>query len=333
MRKLPPEDKYALLCELDPLMGSKTHRNDEKRITLFLERLLSSTATVSETYQQLTQELRTPHSIVFWLRNSNREELHAMLVSRIHKMLDRQGLTEIFAVYAYLDLRHRQLGVDLDVQQFEQYSGAGSSIGIREFKPLYESVRPLLLTLLAETLPLSPAPSYPALHAALLTLFPRIPINEGILTQCRDQLILNTKHYCKRQVRWIRNRIFVDSEANRSHFFVLDIAQGEPGTPLMDRFHRYAVDRAKQIVETVRREGLGAVREERAEFSRGGRVESLQEWRKYYCEACRLELNGQYNWNCHIESKKHQKQAKFVEKREEREAFIARQKEQAQLRK
>lgn len=43
--------------------------------------------------------------------------------------------------------------------------------------------------------------------------------------------------------------------------------------------------------------------------------ESLDEWKKYYCEACKIELNGLYNWNCHVESKRHKSQVKFEEKR------------------
>lgn len=61
---------------------------------------------ISDNYQQHTHQLRSNNTLVFWLRNSNKEELVGMITKRIHKMLDKAGITEILAVYHYLHL-HR----------------------------------------------------------------------------------------------------------------------------------------------------------------------------------------------------------------------------------
>jgi hypothetical protein len=37
--------------------------------------------------------LRTNNTIVFWIRNSDREELLGMVTKRIYKMLDKAGLS------------------------------------------------------------------------------------------------------------------------------------------------------------------------------------------------------------------------------------------------
>ena len=67
------EEKYELLKVHDPLIAEKVHRNNEQKITLFLERILADKAKISDNYQQLTHSLRSSSTIVFWLRNSNKE--------------------------------------------------------------------------------------------------------------------------------------------------------------------------------------------------------------------------------------------------------------------
>ena len=44
--------------------------------------------------------------------------------------------------------------------------------------------------------------------------------------------------------------------------------------------------RALSILEMIQKEGFGVAREREEEFASEGRVERLEEWRKYYCEAC-----------------------------------------------
>jgi hypothetical protein len=52
----------------------------------------------------------------------------------------------------------------------------------------------------------------------------------------------------------------------------------------------------------------------------------LEEWKNFYCEACKLEINGYFDWGMHLKSKKHIKQVKYEEKKEDRAEYIARQK-------
>ncbi len=71
----------------------KTHRNDEKRLTQFLERVIINGEMVSDNYEGKTSSLRVNNTIVFWIRNSDREELLGMVTKRIYKMLDKAGLS------------------------------------------------------------------------------------------------------------------------------------------------------------------------------------------------------------------------------------------------
>jgi hypothetical protein len=66
-------------------------------------------------------------------------------------MLDRNGLTEIFAIYYYVELHQQRHGQsEMDISVFEEYSGAASSIGVKEFKELYLEVREQLQLLFTD---------------------------------------------------------------------------------------------------------------------------------------------------------------------------------------
>lgn len=83
----------------------------------------------------------------------------------------------------------------------------------------------------------------------------------------------------------------------------------------MDRFERQIATKAKEILDLIINKGFEAVQEREEEFHEN-KNEPLEEWKKYFCQACNLELNGLYYWNCHISSKKHIKQVKHEEKKE-----------------
>lgn len=63
-----------------------------------------------------------------------------MVTKRIHKMLDRTGLSEIFAIFYYIELHNRRVNKKIQIEKIEDYSGACSSIGVRQFKELYLEV-------------------------------------------------------------------------------------------------------------------------------------------------------------------------------------------------
>lgn len=85
--------KYELFTKIDPTLAAKIHKNDEQRITNYLNKYFTNFKKPSLTYQLPTYKLRNPNTIVFWIRNQNREELKTMITKRINEMLDIDGLT------------------------------------------------------------------------------------------------------------------------------------------------------------------------------------------------------------------------------------------------
>ena len=151
-----------------------------------------------------------------------------MVTKRIHKMLDKNGLSEIFSIFYYIEVFNSMKSKETQIHAIEEYSGAGSSIGVRQFKDLYLEVRDQIQEMFKEhksELLSKGEPDYALINSVILGKFQKIVYSEETLGRCREQLILDTKHYCKRQITWIRNRIFVDNEENRKHFFVLELSQ------------------------------------------------------------------------------------------------------------
>jgi tRNA A37 N6-isopentenylltransferase MiaA len=61
--------------------------------------------------------------------------------------------------------------------------------------------------------------------------------------------------YAKRQVTWIRNRLFASS-TNNSHFFVLELSGKGP---LMQRFENQVRKVAVDIIHTIKDKGFGSI--------------------------------------------------------------------------
>lgn len=125
---LPLQEKYKLLREVDPLIAEKLHPNDQHRVDSYLRKYIVTGEKPSTSYSKPTDKLRNANTLLFWIRNSDREELRNFMGKRINDMINRDGLVEILAVFGSLAHKPQQEG------------GVLQSIGYKEFAPLVESV-------------------------------------------------------------------------------------------------------------------------------------------------------------------------------------------------
>lgn len=175
-------------------------------------------------------------------------------------MLDQAGITEILAIYHYLHLHRAFHHKEEQPTNYEEYSGAASSIGIKEFLPLYLEARQQLTALLPTQF--EQEVEYEHVRDIISKHFDELEYSEETLSKCTEQLIMDTKHYCKRQITWIRNRMFLQSHTARQHFFVLDLEQKEGEVmDIHQRFERQIRQKAVEIIESVREHGFGYVLE------------------------------------------------------------------------
>jgi tRNA A37 N6-isopentenylltransferase MiaA len=106
------------------------------------------------------------------------------------------------------------------------------------------------------------AVDYGHVHGIISKHIEGLKYSEETLSRCTEQLVMDTKHYCKRQITWIRNRMFLQSETARQHFFVLDLEQREGEVmDIHQRFERQVRQRALEIIASVREHGFGHILE------------------------------------------------------------------------
>jgi len=98
--KLPQHEKYELLREVDPLLAEKLHPNDQHRLDAYLKKYVTTGEKPSNSYGRPTDKLRNPNTLLFWIRNNDREELRSLMKARIDTMVGREGLVEILSVFA-----------------------------------------------------------------------------------------------------------------------------------------------------------------------------------------------------------------------------------------
>ena len=107
-------------------------------------------------------------------------------------MLDEEGMKEILSVFTYL----RNNGIKKDDK-----GGITQTIGYKEFEELYRSVEKDIPedVKLYEEIYEKISESYQEIEAS---------IDKKVLNRCQSILTKNTVDYAKRQITWIKNRIF-----------------------------------------------------------------------------------------------------------------------------
>lgn len=118
-------DRYRLLCQVDPIIASKYHPNDDRRVLRMLEIYYMTNKKPSDLFKQ--QELSLKYDTLFLWLYSNPKELNERLDSRVDKMLDQGGMDEIKQLYKYFNDHH------LTKEQCE--NGVWQVIGYKEFLP------------------------------------------------------------------------------------------------------------------------------------------------------------------------------------------------------
>ena len=139
----PTEVILAELRKVDPVMASRWHPNDRRKIQRSLEIYLRSGKPASEFYAEqaerkaaLSREMaeNTPwENLLFWVY-SDREVLKTRLDNRVDKMLEAGLLDEVREV---LDFKR---GREAAGQEVDMSRGIWQSIGYRQFEPYLNAV-------------------------------------------------------------------------------------------------------------------------------------------------------------------------------------------------
>ena len=288
-----PEEIFARLQEVDPVMAKRWHPKDVRKIRRSLEIWLETGRPASQIYEEQkyfgentnghgesgskSLELRFP-TLVFWIRSSQ-EALRERLDDRVDLMIDA-GLVE--EVGELVDLEDKAASERLAV---DYTSGIWVSIGYKEVKPY----------LLAQR-------SSPVQRQAELTKMKNVAIE---LTK------IATRQYSNNQERWIKRKFInaMDAAGEFGHIFPIDSTQ--PASWQSDVSDKTEVITSAFLVgkplpdpgsiSTMAQELLQTVQEEKAAKA-DMRVNETHE-----CTMCKKILANKEQWEIHLKSKRHKK--------------------------
>lgn len=299
----------AKLQEVDPVMASRWHPNERRKIQRSLEIYLRTGKPASQVYgeQRLAREmspsgsdvasnesrtgLRFP-SLIFWVYAS-KEVLHPRLDGRIDKMLQNGLLSEVQELSTFRQSYETQRKSIID-----QTRGIWVSIGYKEFLD-YQS--------------------------ALIDSSRNEVELEKLKVAAIEKTQAATRQYANRQVKWIRTKlVHALSAANtKDNFFLLD------GSDL-SAWDNSVVDTATSITAQYLSGGAlpdpTSLSGTAAEMLVPKREYDLSQrpdlWEKKVCETCGTVAVTENDWTLHVKSRAHRRMVGLKKKMDNEESAM-----------
>jgi tRNA dimethylallyltransferase len=235
---------------------------------------------------------------LLWL-DASKDVLDARLDARVEKMLSMGLLAEVRALRELIRAAPRRApspsaaaagaepAITNDDADTDANTGLLIAIGYKEFAAYFDAVDAASAGLLDLSAPVAP-PKKPKKK----TDTPRKTVEQSLLDACIASLKAVTKHYARKQERWIRNRF---------------IGRGFPVVKLdtanVEAWDTAVFSAASSHVEALLTGGgdlLRAVSD----------ADKVHGWKKYVCDACEgKQLNGDLEWTQHLATAAHRRNA------------------------
>lgn len=288
----PTEEILARLQEVDPIMADRWHPKDHRKIRRSLEIWLQTGRKASDIYkeQQARREQSSANendedfeqvsylrikTLVLWV-NAESEVLSKRLDSRVDKMLKSGLLEEVQTLENFAEQQNAS-GEAVDLSR-----GIWVAIGYKEFLEYQAALR-----------------QGNASEAEISKL----------LEQAIEKTKAGTRQYAKRQVRWIRIKLYhaLDAAGARDQFFMLDGSNlasweadvSETGMKLADAFLRDDALPDPSSLSPLAAEMLTSKRHDMSARS--------DLWTRQRCEACNMTAVTESDWSQHLKSRKHRR--------------------------
>eukprot|EP00051_Salpingoeca_urceolata_P002409 m.49965 g.49965 ORF g.49965 m.49965 type:complete len:462 (+) comp12114_c0_seq1:477-1862(+) len=262
-----PHEQLRLV---DPTMANRLHPNDERKISRSLRVWQTYGVPHSTLIEEQTRQrtLRSEHCTCLWV-DCNQDALDDRINRRVDSM-DEGGIVE--------ELLRFQHDLDPTVVDWDCTRGVFQAIGCKEFKPFVTHAVEAGLPLNTQT---------------RATLGPEAT---GILGHCFENLKLATRQYCRRQLTWLRNRLFTESPG----FRVYRVDSSQP-----ELWDEHVLGPALAAVESVMQ---GTPQASMTLKPTKSPAAALASWEQHVCEVCNNRVfNGQAVWLAHLQSRKHRR--------------------------
>jgi tRNA dimethylallyltransferase len=290
----PTDVLLAKLQEVDPVMASRWHPNERRKIQRSLEIYLRTGKPASQLYSE--QRLKRDASslstdgaaatdrsslrfqtLLFWV-HANKDVLHRRLDGRVDKMINRGLLSEVEELSDFRRSHESRSGISID-----QSRGIWVSIGYKEFLE-YQGA-------------LSDGPP-PA------TELEKLKVTAIEKTQAA------TRQYANRQIKWIRIKLLnaLINAGQKDNTFLVDGSDLsrwtddviKPATAITEQFLSGEALPAPSTLSSTAAEMLTPKRE----YDLGQRPDL---WQKKVCETCGTVAVTENDWSLHVKSRAHRR--------------------------
>ena len=221
---------------------------------------------------------------------SNIDDLLKRITSRIDEMIE-EGLSEIIYIFNKFILNKKEINFEVGVLQ---------SIGYKEFYELYQNLNNNLINDIYNThLKAIMDDNDEQLKEFNKNILENIIYKDeklkNIFDNSRQKLINNTLNYAKYQIKFIKKRIM----PYITGYKIIEIKDFKKEI--------YINEYIPQIVDYLNNnEFISIINNDK---------NKMEEWKRYYCDICKCELNGDNNYNLHMKSNKHKKQKDKLRKK------------------
>jgi tRNA dimethylallyltransferase len=281
------------LREVDPVMADRWHPKDRRRIQRSLEIWLMTGKQASKVYEEQRERKHQEQdadkhgprvepqpslldsTLIFWV-HANHEVLKSRLDTRVDKMVASGLIDEVFLLGAFLE-KQTSAGVKVD-----RTSGIWVSIGFKEFEP-YLAAKSYCYD------------SKEALSASI------------------ERTKVATRHYAKRQIQWIRNKLIIAlfSAKVGNSLYLLD---GTDLSSWKNNVSKPALDIVNHFLagdELPTPQSMSAAASELLAPKKDYDIsERTDLWIRETCELCHMTAVTKEQWETHVKSRRHRRLTK-----------------------
>ena len=291
--KINKNEIVNLLSILDEKSYNFYNQNDIRRIINNISYNIAYDIRKSDLLKNQKIKLNFQKSKVIILLPKVINELLKRITERIDTMIE-EGFSEIIYIFNKFNINKREINFELGVLQ---------SIGYKEF---YEIYKALDINLINEIYSFHLTEINNESNSNIKKFNKNIIENiinknqklQNIFDLCRNKLINNTLNYAKYQIRFIHKRIlpFIDKyQIIEIKEYTKDIYVKEYIPKIMDYLNN-----EEFVINTI-----GEINKNK-----------MEDWKKYFCEICNCELNGENEYNSHMKSNRHKKRKDNLRKKE-----------------
>ena len=283
-----------ILSVIDAKSSNFYNDNDIRRISNSISYFISYNKKKSEILNSQIVKLNFEKNKIIVLLPKEIEPLLNRITSRIDKMIE-EGLSEIIYIFHTFILNQKEMNFEVGVLQ---------SIGYKEFYDLYQALNKDTLNdiynyHLKEKDNDDENEKLKKYNKNLLeNTINKDEKLKNIFESCRQKLINNTLNYAKYQIKFIKKRIL----PYISGYKIVEINDYTKET--------YMKEYIPQIIDYLNNNDYIKI------IDSNKNKNKLEEWKRYYCDICKCEMNGENDYNSHMKSNKHKKQKDKLRKKE-----------------